>query len=517
MKKLIFLLFLYLMSASCKDTDRLKELDRTLELVPQYEAAFRKDVDSLKLEFTMAGCDSERFQNAWKLHEKFKVYNIDTCLMYANMMNENARSSKEHIIAESALVYALASIGQIEQAEDIFKHIPTDFVYDPELNIYYESAHHLYFTTPKYRKSEKARYQKLRHDIRTAMLEHDSVSYVARTYLIHEKSYIKDFKGAERVALSILGMKDLPLRYRGINEYNLASLYKKQGDMEKAQEHMIEAAIVDLSTATKEYNSLYDLAKILHRCGDYERACRYMLQTLNDAIFCNYKDHYQRSASASQTIYQIYEHESALKKRRQNELFTSLIVLLISTILLLIVQHVYSRRVKKANEMLRIANLCLKDGNVIRDHILSKYMEKSIHYIEKVDENNSLMRKTYRKEGLDALLKLLRSPAFADTEFKNYIQDFDKSITDLFPNFIEEVNQLLRPEHRLSSKNGTALCTELRILALMRLGITDSPKIAKALNISVRTIYCYRNRMRYRATCPPDEFEKRIREIGLYK
>ena len=107
--------------------------------------------------------------------------------------------------------------------------------------------------------------------------------------------------------------------------------------------------------------------------------------------------------------------------------------------------------------------------------------------------------------------------AFADTEFKNYFQDFDQSIVDLFPNFIEEVNSLLQPEHRLTVKKGSLLCTELRILALIRLGITDSPKIARALNISVRTAYCYRNRLRYQAICPPEEFETRICEIGLYK
>jgi hypothetical protein len=126
------------------------------------------------------------------------------------------------------------------------------------------------------------------------------------------------------------------------------------------------------------------------------------------------------------------------------------------------------------------------------------------------------MRKTYRKEGLESLLKLLRSPAFADTEFKNYFQDFDQSIVDLFPNFIEEVNSLLQPEHKLSVKKGSVLCTELRILALIRLGITDSPKIARALNISVRTAYCYRNRLRYKAICPPEEFENHICEICGY-
>ena len=148
--------------------------------------------------------------------------------------------------------------------------------------------------------------------------------------------------------------------------------------LEKYREHLIEAAIIDLSTATKEYNSLYSLAKVLHRSGDNERAYRYMLQTLNDAIFCNYKDHYQRSANASQTIYQIYEQESSLKRRRQNQLFVCLFVLLLMMLLLLVSQHVYSGKVKKANEMLRIANLRLKDGNVIRAKLTTHRFKRYI-------------------------------------------------------------------------------------------------------------------------------------------
>ena len=137
------------------------------------------------------------------------------------------------------------------------------------------------------------------------------------------------------------------------------------------------------------------------------------------------------------------------------------------------------------------------------------------YYIEKVDDIKSEMRKTYRKEGLDALLKMLRSPAFADTEFKNYFQEFDNSIIKLYPTFVEDVNKLMKPECQFSTKRNGTLCTELRILALIRMGITDSPKIAKVLNIAIYTTYCYRHRMRRDSLYSTEEFEKQIREIGL--
>ena len=125
------------------------------------------------------------------------------------------------------------------------------------------------------------------------------------------------------------------------------------------------------------------------------------------------------------------------------------------------------------------------------------------------------MRRIWRKEGQDALLKMLRSPAYADTEFKNYFREFDEGILRMFPHFVEEVNRLTTPEHAFSLDKNGAFSTELRVL-LIRLGITDSSQIANALNISIGTTYVYRYRMRHNAVCPPDEFENRIREIGLH-
>lgn len=515
MRKFVFISILSLFFASCDRYDSLSELDAILDNKDYYETCFRHRIDSLKSSYSQCGDQSSRFKTAWQLCEEYKVYNIDTCLMYAHLMLDDARNLRETIIAKSSLVYSLASVGQVSEAKELLNEIPRDFTYDTELYIYYEAAHHLYFTLSQIRPDKKDVYKEARHQIRQSMLQHDTTSYIARTYLIHEKNFNKEYEQALRVATSILNLKDLPTRYRAINEHNLANIMHHIGDEQKFVDHLVNAAKLDLKTATKEYNSLYQLAKIMHRKGDYERASRYMLHTLNDAIFCNYKSHYQRSASASQTIYQIYLQELKLKKRRQTQLIITLLVLLAASVLLLIVKQVYSNKEKKAIERLRISNLRLKDNNKIRDHFLSRYMEKSAYYIEKVDDIKSEMRKKYRKEGLDALLKMLRSPAFADTEFKNYFQEFDESIIKLYPTFVEDVNKLMKPDCQFAVKKNGTLCTELRILALIRMGITDSPKIAKVLNIAVYTAYCYRHRMRRDSLYSAEEFEKLIREIGL--
>lgn len=515
MKKFIYISIFSLFFASCNEHEALSELDEILDNKDFYEECFRHRTDSLKSSYSTCKDSSSRFKTAWQLCEEYKVYNIDTCLIYAQQMLDDARDLRDSIIAKSALVYSLASIGHVSEAMERLKEIPRDFTYDSELYIFYEAAHHLYFTLNQMSPDKRDTYKAARHKIRQDLLQYDTTSYIARTYLIHEKTFNKEYEQAFRVAVSILEKENLPTRYRAINEYNLANIYGHLGDEDKSIKHLINAAELDLKSATKEYNSLYQLAKILHRKGDHERASRYMLHTLNDAIFCNYKSHYLRSANASQTIYQIYLQELKLKKRRQTQLIIALLILLAASILLLIVRQVYSNKEKKAIERLRISNLRLKDNNKIRDIFLSKYMEKSAYYIEKVDDIKSDMRKTYRKEGLDALLKMLRSPAFADTEFKNYFQEFDNSIIKLYPTFVEDVNKLMKEDCRFAVKKNGTLCTELRILALIRMGITDSPKIAKVLNIAVYTAYCYRHRMRRDSLYSAEDFEKLIREIGL--
>lgn len=515
MKKFGLFLVLVLLLTSCRKEGKLDELDRTIEDSEKYEGIFRARTDSLVRQLSLAGTDSLRFRAAWELSEQYKVYNIDTCLIYAHIMLENARSPKDSIIARSALVYPLASVGREEEALAVYESIPKEFPYDDDMRIYYEGAHHLFLNWPDSHPEDRKQCQEIRQSIREDLFLHDTTSYFARTYMIHTRRYLGQIEEAAAVASSILEMENLPVRYRAINEYNLGSILRRLDREDEAIDHFINAAILDLSTATKEYNSLHNLAKRLYERGDSERACRYMLRTMNDAIFCNYKSHYKRSSAAAMLIHQAFLQETASKKRNLTGLLITLSLLLAVTILLFVSWQVYSRKERKSNERIRVANIRLKDDNLIRDLFLSRYMEKSAYYIQKIDEMKSHMRRTYKEDGLDSLLKILRGPAYADKEFKNYFHEFDTSIVRLFPTFVEDVNSLMGESHQFTVEKDGPFNTELRILALIRLGITDSSQIAKALNTSISTVYSYRYRLRRDAICPADDFEKRIREIGL--
>ncbi len=514
MKKLL-LLAIFLLALSCTERSDLKRIDAVLDSEVAYEKRFRAQIDSITHLYHGAESDTSRFLLIWELAERYKTYNIDTCLLYSQRMQELASDKRDSIIAQSAMVYALASQGKEEEALRIYHSLPSDFPYDDGLRIYYESAHHLFLVISELHHEKRDSCSRMRHLIRRQLLQRDSTSYFALTYLFHEKRHFKQDEEAIRIMETLLAMDGVPIRYRAINEYNLGRVLMKTGRPDEALGHYAQAALLDLTTATKEYNSLYSLALYLHSQNDNERACRYIIRTMNDAVFCNYKSHYIRSAESANLIYSAFRKEAEARFKQQIGLIVLLALLFSLMTLLYVLHRIYSAKERKTHEKIRHINARLEDGNRIRDNILSDYMEKSARYIRKIDEMKSEMRRTYRSEGEEALLRMLRSPGYSDVEFKHYLQEFDEGILHLFPDFVEQVNELMSPEHPFDFNKNGSFCTELRILAIIRMGITDSKKIAKALNISVGTTYSYRYQMRHNARCPAKEFEGKIQNIGL--
>ena len=152
-----------------------------------------------------------------------------------------------------------------------------------------------------------------------------------------------------------------------------------------------------------------------------------------------------------------------------------------------------------------------KNGWKIRESgMCEEGMQLSTLYINKLERFRVQLFKTFNTHGLDRLLRELRSPSSTEREYKAFFNEFDTVFLSIYPDFIEQVNALLHETERLKS---TKLNTEFRLLAVIRLGITDNAQIAQFLHISINTVYTYRNRLRNAATIPPQEFEKRILEI----
>ena len=140
-------------------------------------------------------------------------------------------------------------------------------------------------------------------------------------------------------------------------------------------------------------------------------------------------------------------------------------------------------------------------------------MALSVHYIDMISETRNEIRTIAKSEGLDAVMKALRSPSVMYKEYENYYRIFDETFLGIYPDFVEKVNALMTEESRFILNGEKTLPTELRILAAIRIGITESGKIAKFLKCSPNTVYTYRTKLKRSAVCPKEVFEAEISKI----
>ena len=135
-------------------------------------------------------------------------------------------------------------------------------------------------------------------------------------------------------------------------------------------------------------------------------------------------------------------------------------------------------------------------------------------YIDKLDDYRKMVNKKMKNKELDQLFQLTKSTELKETELEELYENFDSVFLHLFPNFVEDFNALLQPEAQVHPKEENRLTTEIRIFALIRLGIEDSSKIAEFLRYSVNTIYNYRARIKNGALVNREQFEEKVKNLG---
>jgi hypothetical protein len=261
------------------------------------------------------------------------------------------------------------------------------------------------------------------------------------------------------------------------------------------------------------------LAEMLYQEGDIENAYKYVKTASEDAEFYGAR---QRKVQVA-AIYPVIEgrHLSAVEsKRKMLVVYSSLITLLAAVVIgFSIVFYKQNQKLQKARRIISKANVSLtetnhqlQDANKIKEEYIWYYFNTTAEYITKLDS----LKKTLE---LKLMTKKLEDLRFAvdniniKRERDELYHNFDRIFLKLFPDFVSVFNSLLKEEDRVSLKEGQLLNTELRIFALIRMGIHDHERIAKILDYSVTTIYTYKTRVRSKSILPGEEFDKRIMSI----
>lgn len=259
--------------------------------------------------------------------------------------------------------------------------------------------------------------------------------------------------------------------------------------------------------------------------GDLARASRYTQAAIEDALFSNVQF---RSAQMTKFYADINAAYQAKETQTKAELQHYLLLISVLTIvLILLFVYVYKQmqrlyriqqelsqanaRLTQLNDELNDKNALLSDSNRLKEQYIARFFDLCSLYIDKMDGYRKTLYKLAQSRQLDELFKRLRSTSMMESELDELYANFDAVFLNLYPTFVAEFNALLLPDERIELRPGDLLNKELRIYALLRLGISDSAKIAAFLRCSLSTVYNYRTKMRNKAAGARDEFEKVMR------
>ncbi|MBS7565963.1 hypothetical protein KHS38_16260 [Mucilaginibacter sp. Bleaf8] len=481
---------------------------------------------------------SEQYAVNDSLYQEYKKFKIDSAVFYADQNLQVARKLQRPelvIAAQLQLSNSYSSLGKFLESEQILKSLSSKALPKPILMDYYDAYIQFYehYATNSYNKNYVKLIQAYRDSL-IIQLNPASVRY--QINLIQKQIYQRDLKTAQAGLLRLLASAQKQSADYAMITYLLAFSNQLQHHTDIARKYYTLSAITDVRNAIKDNASLQNLALIFYETGDLDNAYIFTKSAIEDAIFCNVKFRTLRMSELYTIINTAYLEKEG---RQKSQLKLYLVLISVLTVFLIIaVIYVYKqmKRVSRIKEELHASgkqlaalnqeishsnvqlsdiNAQLSEANQVKEAYIAQFFDLCSTYINKLEDYRKTLNKKANEKHVDELFKMLRSTTVVDTEVEGLYKVFDNIFLSLYPNFIREFNALLLPEEQVTVKPGELLNTELRIFALIRLGITDSVKIAAFLRYSLSTIYNYRTRARNKAAVSRDDFEKRVMKIGI--
>lgn len=514
---------------------RLEELDRTIEERDRFEAIKTQYIDRIKSKITPGCTDMQRYGIYDNLYDEYYQYNLDSATFYARTKLEVADrigspSLKFDAILDIADRYILS--GMYVEASEYISQIDAGQLPHELLPRYYHVYHAYYdgMATNAGDPQLREEYLELKSKYRKLLFEKLGEDDIARLYI--QTDILCDEGRASEALGELLAKYDTAETTRheqAILAYLIATVYQLEGNSEQAIIYYTESAINDLKTPVHEYRSLYELASLLYETGDLERAYRYITCSGNDAMTVNALTNIHSINKLLPVISESYNKQMTHKRMQLNRAFWSVSILSLLIVAVAVIAFRDKRRVSEAErrtreineEMARVnARLqkyigLLQESNNIKESYLGRYLDLCSEYIGRIESYRSQLLHIARNGGMAELQKVLRSTTFIESELNEFYAKFDATFLHLFPDFVAQFNELLQPDKRIEPAPGERLLTtELRIFALIRLGINDSVKIAEFLRRSVSTVYNYRVKMRNAALVDREDFEKQVMKIG---
>ncbi|MDR0547787.1 MAG: DUF6377 domain-containing protein [Dysgonamonadaceae bacterium] len=505
----------------------LLQLDQVINQAPEYDQQKEKRIAQLKVQLSKTTSDEDIYSLYSQLFGEYEAYICDSAMVYVKLHLQLAEQKyNTYWICECKLRLAriYAAFARFSEAEKLLHSIPrSDLSTVAQMAAYYNRLVEVYTYWGENTDGKEAEsFNQLKNnylDSLLTVLPPDSYDYQIQYGI--KLIELKEFGRAEDILLPCLAKETPDSRGFAMQTSLIARLYEAKGDERKQIEYLIQSTIADVKSSVKENTSMRQLALYLMENGDVDRANRYIKKSLDDANFYNARMRTVQIARVLPVIDKTYQLQ-----REQHQYFLSLAIYVIGFLLLILIGVVIylfrqMRKLAKArkeiaqvNKALQKTNERLIENHQIKEEYIGHFLNQCSIYLDKLEAYRKSLNKKAAKGQIDELYSALKSSQVIDDELRDFYQHFDTTFINLFPNFVEEFNKLLPETERSYPKYPSELTIELRIFALIRLGIIDSAKIARFLRYSITTIYNYRSRYRNIALVPKDKFEEAIMKIG---
>lgn len=500
----------------------LKKLDHVVENKHRYEADKEAEIMLLKDRLNRSVDSKEQCELYKNIFESYLHYQADSALYYIDRKQMLLPQLKD-ICKEEEMIINRAEVmgvmGMYSKAAELLQQINPNELNEELLGYYYRTMRAYYGWLADFTAYDELKNQYLEktHLYRDSIL----LTNVADRDIVAAEKYIIDGETDKAIDLLKLLIEEKPdKRQQAYIHYTLAEAYKARGDIDSQIHELAVTALLDLQSATKEYASLQELAYLLYDKGDVNRAYQYLSCSMDDAVFCNARLRFIEVAEFFPIIDKAYKLKEDKGKLVMRILLVSVSLLSVFLIIALAFLYRWMKKLshmrlnlKQTNRKLKHTNDELEQTGKIKEVYIARYLERCISYLDKLEQYRRSLAKLAMASRIDDLFNAIKSEQFIRDERKTFYQEFDKSFLDLFPHFIESFNALLQDDARIYPKSGDLLNTELRIFALIRLGVTDSNQIAHFLSYSLATIYNYRSKIRNRAKGDKDKFEEEVMKL----
>lgn len=546
----------------------LRELDTALLKYPEYVEQKKKQILELH-KYEASTRDNE--QKYWinkLLYEAYNSFEADSALIYAQKnleLSQKMGNKERETLWKIYKTYMAASTGLVLSASSDLAQL-RPYITTPNLKIEYY-AHQIFLTghilqyaaapidwskhVPQSVREQVDVYaiQEQLYRDSLALCLHTEKDQMSLWYQGLALFYSDSLSCIKDTLENTIKQSHMDTRQDAMNAYLLSKIYQKQGRKDKAKCYLILSALADIRSANQDIASLEELAQIEFQGGNIERAYLYISKCLELAqSYCNRI----RLVSISKTQHDILTAYQNLDKSQKSKLRTSVFLLGILATALIITIFILRKQIHKINnsriqidqankllneqalEMSKVhadleyahkkeqeLNTSLKEANQkqqasnqLKEEYIAYVLSICSNYISLLDEFRGKLKCKLKVHQYEEALALTSNQAMTQSKLKEFYRTFDTIFLHVYPSFVEEFNQLLIPEERVVLAEGEKLNTMLRIYALVRLGISESVKIADFLHCSTQTVYNIRLKTRNKLIVPKDDFLKLVQNIG---